>query len=602
MGPGPDEKNLVELLLSRVRESHTPAAEHKTAKGWEEVSWAWVLDEVKRLSDALVGWGVKPGDRVAILAGTTLQWVVTDLAISAARAITVPIYASNTPDEIRHVLQNSGACLLFVDHDLPDAKQPGRLSRVRQKLAECPECKQVVLFEAAGALVGREIALGALLEKAPLGAGFEARVAAVQPSDLCHFLYTSGTTGDPKGVMLTHGNWAYEAKTCAKVGLMLHDDSVMLFLPLAHSFAQVIKACWLGMGFKLVFAESIDTLISNLAEARPSILPAVPRVFEKVFAGVQSNAMGVPGVKGRLGRWAFRLFDEYVEARQAGRAYDSLGWALAKRLVFSKVKAGLSQKLGGRMRLFISGGAPLSKKIAYFFDLLGFEVLEGFGLTETSAASCVNRPGEVKIGTVGPPIPGTEVKIASDGEILLRGPGVMKGYYNNEAATAEVLEKDGWFHTGDIGEIDAAGFVRITDRKKDIIVTAGGKNVAPQNLENTLKTYPIVSTAMVHGDKRPYLTVLICVNEDNAQKLLTAPAETYAALAARPEIRAAVQKVISQVNSEQPPYNTLKKFHLMDHEFTQETGELTPTLKVKRKLCTGRYLGLLDAMYDAKER
>jgi long-chain acyl-CoA synthetase len=597
-----NEKNLLELLLSRVRENRAPAVQHKTAAGWVDVSWGEVLAQVKKLSDALVGWGVKPGDRVAIFGATTLQWVVTDLAVSAARAITVPIYASNTPDEIRYVLQHSGATLCFVDNDAPDAKQPGRLTRIRQKLGECPAVKQLVLFEGAAAS-DKELTLAALLEKAAGVDDFDARVAAVQPDDLCHFIYTSGTTGDPKGVMLSHGNWAYEAKSCTKIGLMQNDDSVMLFLPLAHSFAQVIKAAWLGLGFKLVFAESIDKLIANLAESQPSILPAVPRVFEKVFSGVQANAMGAPGVKGKLGRWAFRLFDEYVEAKLAGRAYDSLGWSLAKRLVFAKVKVGLTAKLGGRMRLFISGGAPLSKKIAYFFDLLGFEVLEGFGLTETSAASCVNRPGKFKIGTVGQAVPGTEVKIAADGEILIRGPGVMKGYYGNPEATAEVLEKDGWFHSGDIGEIDSEGNVRITDRKKDIIVTAGGKNVAPQNLENVLKTHPIVSTAMVHGDKRPYLTVLICVNEENAKKLLAekgAPAGSYAEIVARPEIREAVQKVISQVNAEQPPYNTLKKFHLMDHDFTQETGELTPTLKVKRKFCTGKYMPLLDALYESK--
>ncbi len=417
------------------------------------------------------------------------------------------------------------------------------------------------------------------------------------------FIYTSGTTGDPKGVILSHGGWAYEAEAVAKIQLMKMQDSVLLFLPLAHSFAQVVKAAWLGTGFRLVFAESVEKLLANLAETHPTILPSVPRVFEKVYNNVVASATSAPGVKGKLGRWAFKLFDEYAAARQQGRAYSSLGWGLAKKLVFSKVQGALNEKLGGNMRLFISGGAPLSPKIAYFFDLLGFKVLEGFGLSETSAATTVNLPTQIKIGTVGPALPGTEVKIAADGEILIRGPGVMKGYYKNPAATAEALEADGWFHSGDIGELDADGFLRITDRKKDIIVTAGGKNVAPQNLENQLKTFPLISSAMVYGDKQRYLSVLICVNEESARKLLgekAASVPDYAALAAHPQIRSGVEEVIAQVNASQPPYSTLKRFHLVDHDFTQESGELTPTLKVKRKLCTERYRAELDAMYDGE--
>lgn len=598
------ERNLVELLISRVRENRGPAVTHKVQGKWTDVSWASVLEEVRKVSAGLVAAGVQPGDRVAIFGATTLTWIVCDLAISASRAVCVPIYASNTPDEVEYILQNSGATLLFVDHDVADGKQKGRLSRVREKIAACAEVKKVVLFE--GAPGGeRESTLAALIDggKAEAPDAFDARVKALAPDDLCHFIYTSGTTGNPKGVMLTQANWAYEAKATRDITLMEPGDSVMLFLPLAHSFAQVIKASWLGMGFRMVFAESIDKLISNLPETQPSILPAVPRVFEKVFAGVQANALGAPGMKGKLARWAFRLFDEYVEARKMNRSYDSLGWALAKKLVFSKVKAGLSAKLGGKMRLFISGGAPLSPKIAYFFDLLGFQVLEGFGLTETSAATCVNRPNKAKIGTVGVAVPGTIVKIASDGEILIKGPGVMKGYYQNPEATAEVLEADGWFHSGDIGEIDSEGYVRITDRKKDIIVTAGGKNVAPQNLENALKMYPIVSSAMVYGDKRPYLTVLVCVNEDVAKKQLAEKGVTvagYTDVVARPEIKESVQKAIDALNADQPPYNTLKRFALMDHDFTQESGDLTPTLKVKRKHCTQKYQAILDGLYDEK--
>jgi len=602
---GGSERNLIELLLTRVRETRTPAATHKVDGKWVDISWSSVLDEVKKVSAGLVAAGVQPGDRVAVFGATTLTWVVCDLAISASRAVCVPIYASNTPDEVEYILQNSGSSLLFVDNDVSDGKQPGRVSRVRAKIGSCPEVKKVVLFEGA-AQGDRETTLQALIDggKAEDPSAFDARVKALSPDDLCHFIYTSGTTGHPKGVMLTQANWAYEAKATREIALMKNDDAVMLFLPLAHSFAQVIKATWLGLGFRVIFAEKLEKLVDNLGETSPTILPAVPRVFEKVFASVQSNALSQPGLKGKLVRWAFKLFDEYVDARKLGREYDSIGWSLAKKLVFfGKIKPGLEAKLGGKMRLIISGGAPLAPKIGYFFDLLGLTVLEGFGLTETSAATTVNRPGNVKIGTVGAAVPGTVVKIASDGEILIKGPGVMKGYYKNEAATAEVLEADGWFHSGDIGEIDSEGYVRITDRKKDIIVTAGGKNVAPQNLENQLKTMPIISASMVHGDKRAYLTVLVCVNEEFARKMLAekgVQASSYADIIARPEVKAAVQQAIDAVNADQPPYNTLKRFALMDHDFTQETGELTPTLKVKRKFCTQKYQAILDGLYDEK--
>ena len=598
-------KNLVELLIERAASPGMSAASTKSSGEWKDFTWGSLLDQVKHLSAGLVAVGVKPGDRVAIFAGTDLPWVVADLAIAAAQAITVPIYPSNTPEECRYILNNSESVIVMVDHDRAEGKQAGRLARVRSKLGECPSVRRVVLFE--GPSKGdRESSLTDLIEKGAAlhrenPAAFDARVAAVKSDDPSCFIYTSGTTGDPKGVILTHGNWSYEARAVAQIGLMLPDDSVMLFLPLAHSFAQAIKAAWLGMGFKLIFAESVDKLIANLAETHPTVLPAVPRVYEKVFNNVVGTGTSAPGVKGSLARWAFREFDAYAAAKAHGREHQSLAWSLAQRLVFAKVKAGLAQKLGGRMRLFISGGAPLSPKIAHFFDVIGFKVVEGFGLTETSAASTVNPPDRVKIGTVGPAIPGTELKIASDGEILIRGPGVMKGYYKNPTATAEVLERDGWFHSGDIGEVDSQGYLKITDRKKDIIVTAGGKNVAPQNLENLLKNYPLVSQAMVHGDKRKYLSVLICLNEENARKVLTAQggvAETYADLAKAPAIIAAVQQVVDAVNADQPPFNTLKRFHLMSHEFTQDSGDLTPTLKVKRKLCTERYKAQLDGLYD----
>jgi long-chain acyl-CoA synthetase len=530
------------------------------------------------------------------------------MAICATRAITVPIYASNTPDEVKYVLQHSGAVMLFVDHDRSAGKQPGRFTRARSVLGDCPSVRTVVTMEEDGR--GAEVKMATLIaegtaldQQAPRR--FEERVAQLRMDDPCCFIYTSGTTGNPKGVMLTHGNLGYEAKALTNLQVLRQDDAVMLFLPLAHSFAQDVKAAWVGLGYRMIFAQSTDTLLADIGETSPTILPAVPRIFEKIYNAVVSNGTSAPGLKGKLFRWAMRLFEEMVEARMQGRSYDSLSFTLAKRLVFSKVKATLDQKLGGRMRLFVSGGAPLSRKIAYFFDMLGFEVLEGYGLTETTGGATVNPPGRPRIGTVGPPMPGCEVKIASDGEILIKGPNVMKGYFNAPEATREILEPDGWLHSGDIGEIDPAGFVRITDRKKDIIVTAGGKNVAPQNIENSLKTFPLVSQAMVHGDKRKYLSVLIAVNEDTARKLLTdsgvTPPAAYAEVAARPEIVAAVQKVIDTLNAHEPPYNQLKRFHVMDHDFTQETGDLTPTLKVKRKACTQRYQAILDGLYDGEK-
>jgi long-chain acyl-CoA synthetase len=607
VGKQSERQNLVQMLVDRAAQPGAIGATVKRGGAWVDLPWSEILDQVRTLSAGLVAMGVQPGERVAIFAGTGLQWVVCDLAISAARAITVPIYGSNTPDEVRYVLQNSEAKVLFVDHDEKDGKQAGRLSRARAKLDECPAVQKVVLFqgEPQGA---RELLLAALNEQGKAAhsaapTAFDDRVAQIRTDDPCVFIYTSGTTGDPKGVILTHGNFAYEAQAVGQVGLMSPGDSVMLFLPLAHVFAQVIKAAWLGLAYRMIFAESVDKLMANLVETHPTVLPSVPRVFEKVYNSVVANGSAAPGLKGKMFRWAMGLFDEYVEARLAGREYSSLSFTLAKKLVFSKVRETLQEKVGGKMRLFVSGGAPLSRKIAYFFDMLGMLVMEGYGLTETSAAATVNGPGRYKIGTVGPALPGTELRIAPDGEILIRGPNVMKGYFKNDAATAEILEPDGWLHSGDIGEIDSGGFLRITDRKKDIIVTAGGKNVAPQNIENQLKTFPLISQAMVYGDKRKYLSALITVTEESGRKILSEKgitAGSYAELVKHPDVVAAVQKVIDDANASQPPYNTLKRFAIMDHDFTQESGELTPTLKVKRKFCTLKYKAILDGLYDGE--
>jgi len=601
--PFPIPRNLGEMLMAQVRKSpDAVAAQFKQAGQWRDMTWRAFGDRVRKISDGLVALGVQPGDRVAVLAATRLEHPLVDAGIWSHGAIAVPIYQSNTPAEVQYVLENSGACLVFVDDET-------QLAKLRHVKAQIPAVRQVVLFDGTpSADDGDWVMTLEAFEKRGEEQGrhepdaFEKRLGAIGPEHPSCFIYTSGTTGAPKGVILTHKNWCYQAEAVYRVDVLQPDDSVLLFLPLAHSFAKVVEVAWFHLGFTMAFAEAVDKVVQNCGEIRPSILPAVPRVFEKVYNTVVANGMAAPGISGKLFRWALGHFDRYVEARQAGRAYGGLGWEIAKKLVFGKVARTVrEERLGGRIRVFVSGGAPLSRKIGYFFDLIGLKVLEGYGLTETSAPLAVNPPNQIKIGTVGPSFPGTDVRIAADGEILVRGPLVMQGYFNMPEATAEVLEPDGWFHTGDIGELDADGYLRITDRKKDIIVTAGGKNVAPQNIENSLKTEPIISQVMVYGDRRKYLTALVTVSEEYARKIATDAGvsfTSYADLTQKPIIREAVKAVVQRVNQSLPSYETIKDFRILDRDFSQETGEMTPSLKVKRKFTTQKYKQILDAMYD----
>ena len=387
-------------------------------------------------------------------------------------------------------------------------------------------------------------------------------------------------------------------------GLLERDDAHLLFLPFAHSFAQIIKAAWFGSGLQMIYAESVDRLVDNAGETGPTVLSAVPRVYEKAFNNVVSNGMAQTGLSGTLFRMAMREFDLYAKAKEKAQPYSSLAFGLARRLVFPKIKAKLSKRFGGRIHTFVSGGAPLARKIAYFFDLLGFNLLEGYGLTETIAVTSVNLPGQNKLGTVGRSFPGVEVKIAEDGEILQRGRHIMRGYLGNPAATAEVIDKEGWFHTGDIGEIDADGYLRITDRKKDLIKTSGGKYIAPQALEGALKTMSeVISQVVVIGDRRKYVSVLATVVEDQAKKVAASagePAGTYMEAAKSNAVRARVQEAVDKLNATLPSYETIKRFTILDRDFSQETGELTPTLKVKRKAAIQKYKAQIDGMYDGE--
>ncbi len=591
----PAARSLVALFEAQARSRGSAAAvKHKRDGKWSEVSWSELARRTRDVADGLAALGVRRGDRVAILGETQLEWILADLGVLGAGGVVVTIYQSNRPHECQYILENSGARFIFCDTE-------AQVAKIREVKAKLPALEGIVRasgrpadgFERTLADLERT---GAEWRKSNPDA-HERRLAALGPDDAASFIYTSGTTGNPKGVVLTHGNWVYEANVSAEIKLMGADDVVLMFLPMAHSFAKVIEAAWFSTGATVAFVESLEKIMDNASEVRPTVMPSVPRIFEKAFNTVVSKGLATPGLKGKLFALSMRSFDAYAAAREQGKTYSSLGFGVGKALVFPKLAKALAERFGGRMRIFISGGAPLSPKIAYFFDLLGFTILEGYGLTETSAGTFVNRPDSNRIGTVGLAMPGTEVRIAEDGEILVKGPGNMKGYHGNPAATAEVL-KDGWLYTGDIGNLDETGRLKITDRKKDIIVTAGGKNVAPQNLENELKTDPLVSQVMVHGDKRKFLSALVTLNEENARKWAAdngVPAG--AALHEDQKVRARIQRAVDALNAKQPSYSTIKRFAIVPKDFTQESGELTPTLKVKRKVVGQHYQALLDSFY-----
>jgi long-chain acyl-CoA synthetase len=595
--PAAGIQSVAQLFKKRIAEDGARTAARRKVKGaWQDVSWAQLAAESEEAAWGLIGLGIKKGEMVSILAGTRVEWTVADMGVSLAGAVAVPIYQSNTPEECQFILENSGAVAVFAE----DQKQLAKLQATRARL---PKIHHVILLEGEGdgdwVLSLEQLKARGREQKQKTPGEIDQRLAAGKKEDLATILYTSGTTGVPKGVMITNDNMLFASDSVVGTGLLTRNDSHLLFLPFAHSFAQIIKAAWLGSGLTMIYAESVDKLVDNAGETGPTVLSAVPRVYEKAYNSVLASGMAGPGLAGALFRMAMREFELYVKARQEGRSYNSIAFTVAKKLVFSKVKDKLSKRFGGRIVEFVSGGAPLARKIAYFFDLLGFHMLEGYGLTETIAMTSVNLPKQNRIGTVGRPFPGVEVKIASDGEILLRGRCIMRGYLGLPEATKEVIDNEGWFHSGDIGELDNDGYLKITDRKKDLIKTSGGKYIAPQAIEGALKTQSeLISQVVVIGDKRKYVSVLVTVVEAEAKKVSGAAA---AAEAAKSEaVKQKVQTAIDQVNATLPSYETIKRFTILEHDFTQESGELTPTLKVKRKAATQKYKKEIDAMYDGE--
>jgi long-chain acyl-CoA synthetase len=597
-------KNILELVQAQVSaRPNATALLHKPIPGGDYVplTWSELWDQIRAVARSLIAIGIAAGDRVAIGSNTRFQWIVNDLGIVAAGAVTVPVYPSNLADECRYVADDAGVRLVFCE----DRSQVVKFLTVRGQL---PELLAVVQMtgEVEASADNWVMSMNAFLA---LGSGvgddvLDDRRAALGPESMLSIIYTSGTTGRPKGVIMTHANMLYEAKAIVELGLVEPTDTQLLFLPLAHSFARMLEVCWLGTGHVLAFAESMTTIKQNLAEVRPTIMAGVPRVYEKFFAAVVDKGMATPGLKGKLFARALELSAKHGElvAKHARLGpIEALEFALLRKLVLAKVGATVMQTLGGRMRFMLTGGAPLSTQIAWFFQHAGIEILVGYGLTESASGTVMTPRDANEIGTIGLPLPGTEAKIAADGEILLRGPGIMPGYWHNPASTAEVLV-DGWLYTGDIGEMDQAGVLRITDRKKDLIVTAGGENIAPQKLENLVKADRLISQCVVHGDRRKFISAIVTLDEASLRELAKQHGLTgsYARLVATPEVRSAVESVIDRVNGELPRYETIKKFEILPAEFSIETGELTPKLSVKRKVVNSKYGHIFDGFYDEK--
>ncbi len=597
--PRPAPGTLTQLFFDTIGKLSSPAALRFKKDGtWRDISHAALLERVRRTSLALQELGLARGDRVGLLSENRPEWAIADYACLTAGLADVPIYPTLPAEQMVHILNDSGAVALFVS----TAEQAAKIARIRP---DVPALHTVISFTTPAppgcdVTLDEFMARGAKLDFAERAATWKTSALATQPDDLATLIYTSGTTGLPKGVMLSHDNLFSNAMAALPVLGPQDGDVALSFLPLSHIFERTCGHYMLfAGGCTIAYAESIDAVAANLGEVRPTILSSVPRIYEKLYARIMEGGNSGSGLKKAIFHWSLAVADEWADAYLAKRAPGGLlafKYSLAQKLVFSKIKA----RLGGRLRVACSGGAPLASTINKFFVATGLTLVEGYGLTETSPVISVNRRDNIRVGTVGQLVAGVEVAIAADGEILTRGPGVMKGYYHNPQATAEAIDADGWFHTGDIGAMED-GFLRITDRKKDIIVTAGGKNIAPQPIENRVVTNAFVSQAVMIGDKRKFPVMLVVPSWDALLKWAAHKGITttdQAALLTDPQV---IEKLDREVRGEMTglaKFEAPKKLALLQHEFTIDGGELTPSLKVKRRVINEKYKGVIDRLYD----
>jgi long-chain acyl-CoA synthetase len=585
-------RTLSELIGATLRRDKPDCFLHKVDGRYVPIPTREFAARVRRLAAALDAAGVRPGDRIAQMAENGPHWPTVDFAALALGAVHVPIYPTLLPEGAAYIVRDSGARILFVQ----GAERTAGLVGVRDQM---PSVERIVVVgeppPADGVTGFEELLAGA--PEIP-DAQFDAWLARARPEDLATLIYTSGTTGDPKGVMLTHGNLASNVEASCKALAIQPGWTALSFLPLAHSFERTVTYIYLNLGVSIAYAESVQAVAQNLAEVRPHIFVSVPRIYEKVMARAWETARAAGGLRHAIFRWAVKVGRQHVADRIAERP-PSLRLRTADKLVFAKIRA----RLGGRFEMAASGGAPLARDVAEFFWGAGVRIFEGYGLTETSPVLTVNRPRRARLGSVGEAIEGVELRIAEDGEILARGPGIMRGYFGKPEATAEVIDADGWFHTGDIGNLDADGYLFITDRKKELLVNAYGKNIAPAPIENALKESRWISQAVVVGDRRQYLSALI-VPDFEALRTWAAGqgiAGEPATLIAEPRVRALVAADVAAVNSRLARYEQVRNWDLLPAEFTLEGGELTPTLKVKRRVINSKYKELLDRLYADAE-
>jgi len=600
----PDLKTLADLVFHVSGRFPKPVLLRRCrADGTDDLSSRELFDRVRDFSLGLSDFGIRPGDRVALVSESRPEWTIADLAILTAGAVTVPVYPTLTAGQMQGILADSAARLVIVS----DEAQAAKVRSVRRRLSAI---EAVVVIDAAddgGADgVAAELPFTAmaarghtrLMTEDGLGRRYREMAAGLDPDDVATIIYTSGTTGEPKGVMLTHTNILSNIRASRQVISMTSDDTALSFLPLSHSFERAILYMYLYEGVTVAFAESLETIGRDLQAIAPTIMTGVPRVYEKVQARVLESVAQAPAIRRKIFEWAIGVGRSRTSLEAAGRRvpwHVRLQDRLADRLVFTKIRA----RTGGRLRLIISGAAALGRAPAEFFCAVGMPIVEGYGLTETAPVLSINPPEAIRIGTVGKAIPGVELTLAPDGELLARGPNIMPGYYGKPEATAEVI-RDGWFHTGDIGKIDADGYVTIRDRKKDLLVTSGGKNVAPQPIEARLKTSPLVAEAVLLGDGRRFIAALLLPDRPRLEERVRRAGnrvETLERLVARDDVRALYQGVIDEVNQELASFEQIKRFDLLSVELSIAGGELTPTMKVRRRVVAARWQDTIESLY-----